>query len=345
MSNEITYCTMLEKDGRYKWEPSVENHYFEPAVPVYTWYNGVNNEVNQKGFAVTPNGLVYDLRTIYTGKYHDDPLYNFWTSTTTDILTPMQTPKRTTMLAIPFADTSIFEQVDTYITYYVSRVLRLVAMSDTNRDASFWMPPAFAPFLKGFPLDITHGLPVDKPCWAETVVGFLPGPSANEVSSEDVTCLRDTTSGWNKHPSKRVCTIVVDDVLTEAVAKQLLFPLFILQGGGWTLRIVKEDASPDPVAGVARSERDPSIFFGSSLCIAYRSAMTASIWACPKECCFIEFQQELAIHGTMQHLAHMSEMKAWVLLLSKGSNTDVQEQMAIQLGKWLKKNSGEIVLG
>jgi len=54
LSNEITYCTMVEKEGRYKWEPSVENHYFEPAIPVYSW----------KQACITPNGLVYDPYTI-----------------------------------------------------------------------------------------------------------------------------------------------------------------------------------------------------------------------------------------------------------------------------------------
>ena len=126
--------------------------------------------------------------------------------------------------------------------------------------------------------------------------------------------------------------IPVDDILTETVAKQLFFPLLMLTGKGWTLRCIKEESSH-------------ADFFGSSICITYKSLKAASIWACPKECCLIEFQQELDIRGEIQHLAHVSEMKAWVLLLSKGSTTDVQEQMAVQLGKWLKKNGGEIVMG
>jgi hypothetical protein len=126
--------------------------------------------------------------------------------------------------------------------------------------------------------------------------------------------------------------VIIDDILTETVAKQLFFPLLMLTGKGWTLRCIKEESSH-------------ADFFGSSICITYKSLKAASIWACPKECCLIEFQQELDIRGEIQHLAHVSELKAWVLLLSKGSTTDVQEQMAVQLGKWLKKNGGEIVMG
>lgn len=325
MSNEITYCTMLEKDGRYKWEPSVENHYFEPAIPVYTW----NNEVSPLGFAVTSNGLVYDLRTIYTGKHADDPQYNFWKGATADILAPMS--KTSKMMAIPFMDNTVFDHLSTYITYYLSRVLRLSVLDNTS---SFWMPLAFVPLLKNFSIYFDRAVPFNgQPCWAETVVGYLPGPASNELGSEDIACLRKQYE-WVNYPLKRVCTIIIDDILTERVAKELFYPLFMLMGKGWTLRIVNED-----------TVGDPSVFFGSSVCITYRSGMTASIWACPKECCLIEFQQELDIHGEIQHLAHVSELKSWVLLLSKGSTTDVQEQMALQLGKWLKKNGGEIVMG
>ena len=323
MSNEITYCTMLEKDGRYKWEPSVENHYFEPAIPVYTWNQPV---------AVTPNGLVYDLRTIYMGKHADDQQYNFWKGATADILAPMCFTQY--MLAIPFESTAVFDHIDTYITYYLSRILRLSALNTVNNNASFWMPPVFAPLLKDFSIDMSRAIPFNgQPCWAEKVVGFLPGPGSNELGSEDIACLR-SRSGWIPYPLKRVCTVIIDDILTETVAKQVFFPLLMLTGKGWSLRIVEDE-----------TELDSSIFFGSSICITYKSLKASSIWACPKECCLIEFQQELDIHGQMQHLAHVSEMKAWVLLLSKGSTTDVQEQMAVQLGKWLKKNGGEIVLG
>uniref|UniRef100_A0A6C0IIA9 Uncharacterized protein n=1 Tax=viral metagenome TaxID=1070528 RepID=A0A6C0IIA9_9ZZZZ len=318
MSNEITYCTMLEKDGRYKWEPSVENHYFEPAIPVYTWNQPV---------AVTPNGLVYDLRTIYMGKHADDPMYNYWKGTSADILVPMC--KVDTMLAIPFESTAVFDHIDTYITYYLSRVLRLTAMNTT---ASFWLPPAFAPLLKDFSINLNRAVPFNgQPCWAEKVVGFLPGPCSNELGSEDIACLRSHHE-WIMYPLKRVCTVIIDNILTETVAKQLFFPLLMLTGKGWTLRCIKK-------------ESEPADFFGSSICITYKSLKAASIWACPKECCLIEFQQELDIRGEIQHLAHVSELKAWVLLLSKGSITDVQEQMAVQLGKWLKKNGGEIVMG
>jgi hypothetical protein len=70
LSNEITYCTMLEKDGRYKWEPSVENYYFD-EIEVYRWSNA----------CVTPNGLVYTPYKIYPG---DDEKYPYWNTSRLD---------------------------------------------------------------------------------------------------------------------------------------------------------------------------------------------------------------------------------------------------------------------
>jgi len=69
----------------------------------------------------------------------------------------------------------------------------------------------------------------------------------------------------------------------------------------------------------------------------------SKLWALPNDCCVIEFQQELQIDGEFQHLAHVAGFKSWVLLLSKGSQTDVQEQIIEQLIKWFKKNGDEVV--
>jgi hypothetical protein len=40
----------------------------------------------------------------------------------------------------------------------------------------------------------------------------------------------------------------------------------------------------------------------------------------------------------------VADLNSWVLLLSKGSIVDVQEQIMLQLEKWYKKNSYEILV-
>ena len=317
MSNEITYCTMLEKEGRYKWEPSVENHYFEPAIPMYHWSN----------IAVTPTGLVYDLYKIYTGKHDEDPRFNYWSSSNVDIFTPLQ--QRSNMLVIPLENTDVFKHPDVYITYYLSRVLRL---QEVVKEAPYWLPKRFQPYM---PLGVssdTIDFDENTACYVQHANGFLPGPANSELGREDITLLRKMYN-WITYPSKKICTIILDDVLSESVAANALFPLLLLRSKGWTLRFAVESDYGKYDA-----------FFGSSLCImCSTSKHGAKVWALPKECCLIEFQQELAISGTTQHLAHVSDLKSWVLLLSKGSVKDVQEQIVLQFEKWLKKNIVEIV--
>jgi len=315
MSNEITYCTMLEKEGRYKWEPTVENYYFEPAIPVYKWINGCG---------VTANGLVYDLHTIYMGKHSEEDRFNLWKNSAVDIFTPLQSCKK--MLAIPIADTRIFQHPATYITYYLSRVMRLLL---SHPDASYWVPTALKPYI---PKQLGAHLPFEEntACWASEVVGYLPGPASSELGREDVALLRSHYS-WITYPARKTCVVILDDVLTEAAFTAHLLPSLLLQSKGWTIRFVRPTDY-----GVYDA------FMGCSLCIMYglpENAMAASIWALPKECCLVEFQQELLLSGETQHLAHVSDLKSWVLLLAKGSVTDVQEQMGKQFAKWMKKSA------
>jgi hypothetical protein len=322
MSNEITYCTMLEKEGRYKWEPSVENHYFEAAIPVYKWTKS----------SVTPNGLVYDPYHIYKGKHADNDRYNYWVNANVDILTPQQ--KRSKMFAIPFKNTDVFKHPDTYILNYVSRCARLLK---TNPGTSFWIPKSFSDYMEYFDwsTEKLDGVYFDEntACWADEVIGFLPEPAASELGQEDVDALRALYPSWIEKPVDKICAVVIGSQITEKFAEEEISKIL---GDEWSIRYVYETdyASYDSL-------------IGASLCIfvgGQKATKTwAKLWALPKECCVIEFQQELLIDGEFQHLAHVAGFKSWVLLLSKGSTEDVQEQIVEQLGKWIKKNDDEIV--
>lgn len=323
MSNEITYCTMLEKEGRYKWEPSVENHYFEAAIPIYKW----------KKSSVTPNGLVYDLFTIYRGQFADDDKFNYWTGANVDILTPLQ--KRNKMFAIPFKNTDIFKHPDTYILNYISRCARLLR---DHPGTSFWIPPNFAEYLEYFDWGVEKLdaalFDENTACYSDEVIGFLPGPL--ELGSEDVAALRKLYPSWIEKPCGRICSVVLGQQITQQFAEEVITKFLQDQSEEWSIRFVRESdyASYDAL-------------LGASLCIFIGGQKThnfwSKLWALPKDCCVIEFQQELKIDGEFQHLAHISGFKSWILLLSKGSLTDVQEQIIELLGKWYKKNEDELL--
>jgi len=312
ISNEITYCTMLEKEGRYKWEPTVENHYFEPAIPVYRWKNA----------CVTPNGLVYDPYTIYTGKHSDEERFNYWKNAKVDIFTPLQSTKK--MLAIPFPDTSAFHSRSHYILRYIARVLRLL---QDHPDASFWVVKGMEPsFMKNLP---SVYFDENSSCWAEEVIGLLPSPASLEIGREEVAILRSMLPSYQPAPTSQICTVILSQTMNRAWIKEKLTPFLLRKDLSWTIQIISED------------EYDGMV--GSSLCLVMEDSWPL-LWALPPGCCVIEFQQELALQGECQHLCHVADLNSWVLLLSKGSLSDVQNQIMEQLEKWMKKNSLELMV-
>ncbi len=325
ISNSITYCTMLEKTKRYKWEPSIENFYFQAKIPVYLWKNA----------GVTPNGLVYDYNNIYKGLYADkNPDFNYWGDNQVNILTPLNYCKR--IFAIPFKNTDNFKNPDLYILNYLSRCTRLLSIYP---ETSFWIPKEFGKYV----LNFTWNTPTlrgvyfneDKGCWADEVIGFLPDPANTELGKEDITAIREKLSEWKQKPSEKLCTIVLGSAITQKFVEENLTEFLLHNDENWTVRFVNES-----------DYGSYGNIVGASLCIFIGGKQTterwARLWALPEDCRVIEFQQELQIDGEFQHLAHVAGFKSWILLLSKGPDSDVQAQIMEQLERWFKKNGEEL---
>ena len=319
LSNEITFCTMLEKEGRYKWTASEENKMFEPAIPIYRWKNA----------CVTANGLVYDPYTLYKGKHAEDSRFNYWPESKVDLYTPLQMTKK--MLAIPFASTDVFQHPDTYVLEYMSRASRLLA---EHPDATLWVPKEMVPHVALLSKKFSNCIEWEEgtACWADEVIGFLPGPLSVELGRENVSALRTMMPTWKEKATVCQCTVVIDDIITSNVVKERILPFLKKQNSAWTVRMVSENDHGQYAA-----------ILGSTLCLVFGGKNTknkwAKLWALPVESAVVEFQQELEISGELQHLCHVSDFVSWVLLLSKGSIKDVQDQIMEQFEKWYKKNS------
>jgi hypothetical protein len=349
MSNEITYCTMLEKEGRYRWEPTVENYYFEPAIPVYRWREQQAQQpvvdkskgISQKGGAgVTPNGLVYDLYRIYTGRAAiQQPEYNYWPSAGVDLFTPLRSCKR--MAAIPLANAPVvFQHREAYFLYYLSRYLRIRSTLSSEEDLGFWMPHGGVEVSawKGAEDWGAHGLLWEQGvgCWAEEVVGYLPGPSVAELGREDMMMLRECAHGWREAPfieygtGGRTCIVVGDELLTD----EWVLALRAILPSSW--RVERADLS----ASGARSKEEA--WYGASLCLLVGGPNTvekwAPLWRLPKGAVLLEFQQELAVAGESQHIAHVADLSSWIMLLSKGSDEAVREDILSSLKGWWAKH-------
>jgi hypothetical protein len=316
ISNTISYCTILDKQGRFKWEPSIENYYFD-KFQLYKWKNA----------CVTTNGLVYDLWNIYTGKHNKT--HNYWEKCLTDIFTPLEYRRR--VLAIPFKDNYIFEKADTYCLEYLSRVARLI---EKYPESSFWIPKEFIIYVRQFQwksdkLQAIEYNP-EMACYADEVIGFLPGP--HELGKEDIDSLRNLYPSWNPTPIKDSCLIITDNILDDIFIENLEKEL----GNNWSITQI--------------SSNNPGQFYevvGSQLCIFIGGKNTqdkwSRLWALPEGCCVIEFQEnnETSIDGEFQHLAHISGLKSWVYLLD--SNNITQLAILEYTKKWFIKNSDELV--
>jgi hypothetical protein len=305
---------MVEKDGRFKWEPSVENHYFDAAIPVYSWNNA----------CVTSNGLVYDLYHIYTGKHVLNDNYKYWLNSKIDIYTPLQ--KHAQMIAVPFSDCGVFHSPDRYVLEYVSRCSRLRRIYP---QASYWYPFKY----QYYPVDLNWTLDCGKGvlfyeesgCWADEVVGYLPGPL--ELGQEDIAELRSRLSAYTENSIKNKLCIVCDpDVFTLEFAHEIHTKLFS-EYELYTV-LVTDIGIYDAI-------------IGASLCIFLggKNVETrwAKLWALPLKCNVIEFQQELLLDGEFQHLAHVSGYTPYLLMISKGTVEDIRDQVTISLRKCLQK--------
>ncbi len=310
-TNAITYCTMLKNQGRYNWKYNDVNNYAD-KIPVYTWNNS----------CVTPNGLVYDFDTIYTGKYMDT--HNYWANTNTNIFTPLQ--RADTMLAIPFENGNVFANPDIYALQYLSRVARLLK---ENPGASFWIPPNFSAFMQQFSWGSPHvnGVYYDtnSAVFANKVVGLLPGPL--ELGKEDIDALRGLFPIWTPTPTYKKCVVLSNSILSNSFCKQL----GNLLGEQWDIVSIYEHStvSYEQLCGVSLC-----IFIGGK----NSEKVWSKLWALPSDCCVIEFQQELQIDGQFQHLAHVSGFKSWIFLLSKASESEIQNKILESCKKWVSEN-------
>jgi hypothetical protein len=257
--------------------------------------------------------MVYDLYRIYTGRAAlQQPEFNYWGKAGVDIFTPMATCPR--MVAIPFPDTEVFRSWPAYVIQYVSRYLRLRREEETDRALHFWLPDAFRERCgRVFPsLDVSLGVPWAEgtACWAEEVVGFLPGPAGSEVGREEVQALRQAWPAWKEcADAEKRCVVWRGGALTEAWIEGLRARV---GGRGWTV---------EEAVGKEEELAGASVLLWDSV-----KEVGQALWRLPKGATVIEGQDERDLHGQGQHLAHMADLKAVVLLFGRGSIADRQEE-------------------
>jgi hypothetical protein len=249
------------------------------------------------------------------------------------------------MAAIPLPNADrVFQDSEVYTLFYGSRYLRLQSLSP-DAPLSYWAPKGQGgeawqggkDSWIGAERWMADAVPWEKgtACWAKEVVGFLPSPSVAELGREDVEVLRKHRRGWVVAPQVkegRRCVVIGDEVLTSGWVQCVQAIL----GAGWMVERVQAKRS--------QSQADQDLLFGASLCLLVggpdTQAKWAPIWRLPKGAVLLEFQQELAVDGECQHVAHLSDLASWIFLLAKGSVVDNQEDVLTALKGWWGKHQG-----
>jgi hypothetical protein len=270
ISNAITYSTLLEKEGRFKWEADIDNYYFD-KIPLYNWKNS----------CVTYNGLVYDLWNIYVGNFADDAevdTYKYWNSVDINIFSQLQYCKK--MLAIPFNGIEYLKKPNTYTLFYLARALRLLK---AYPDSYFWCTKGFDKLFNILGLGdckfntLTFG--DVNAVYADEVVGLLPGPY--ELGREDVDSLREKYTKWIAEPTSKKCVIIKNNMIHNNTIQNIS-------------RILGEEWECNVVESIANADYEE--YCGASLCIYFggkgKRDEWSKIWTLPKGCCLIEFQRE-----------------------------------------------------
>ena len=213
---------------------------------------------------------------------------------------------------------------DLYCLYYLSYVIQVLGqIEDTG---SFFIHQPCISTLEAFQVKPGYmgAFPViawnpGSVVYAKEIYGVLP--SSAELSPNEIEALRSRWSGYKEDTGSR-CVVLTDEIFTEEFCKTVLGPLL---------------ASYEIVC-LSRTVIGPEaykVLAGAGLCILYnlpkQDDQWAKLWALPKGCRVLEFQNELKVEGGFQHFAAVAGFDTTLLPLYKGPVSDLQGQIVEQL--------------
>ena len=308
----LTFCTMLARENRFKWNTEVANAWSAKALPVYKW---------SKAFVTSP-GIVYDYKNLYTGTESETFFQKIGRNLEISFLKPVE--RAHTMVAVPCATVQQMTHPDLYCLYYLSYVIQV--LEHVEGVASFFIHQPCLNTLEAFQVKpgFMGAFPVvawNPGCvvYANEIYGCLP--SAAELSPNEIDALRSRWSGYKGDMDCR-CVILTDEIFTEEFCMKVLGPLLP------SYEIV---CLPRTVVGPDAYK----VLAGAGLCILYnlpkQDDQWAKLWALPKGCSVLEFQNELKVEGGFQHFAAMAGFDTTLIPLHKGPIDDLQGQVVEQI--------------
>jgi hypothetical protein len=233
------------------------------------------------------------------------------------------------MLAIPCPTVKQMMNVDLYCLHYLSYAIQIYEQLDTR--PSLFVNPETVSVIQSFVLK--KGLVGSIPAipWSPTaiiyskeVVGLMP--EVMELSVNEIRALRSAWAEWIPEKGLK-CVVLVDEIMTSAFVETEIQPLF------------PPDWSIEQVARTSYGLEAYRQLGGAGLVILYnlpkQEEEWAKLWAVPKGCCVLEFQNELKVEGGCQQLCGAAELDSWIYPLHKGTVTESRSQILTQIKGWL----------
>jgi hypothetical protein len=291
-----TFCRMVSREEKFIFEPTSENQFVpQQDETAYSF----------KHAFTTPNGLVYDYKSVFVGQ--KPVLREAWSKTNISTMTPGIGVK--SILAAPLDD-SVASNAFSYLQMYLGRILR---MKEQGFSGDMWMPrdcPRLQECLQFFKWEeqLMPVIPRDPDIVSYSEKATMLTPRANDVVyQEDVEALRNKFRPYKDEPidSKRVVIFQEEGVLHS---EDVLAIESALEDKGYFVNIVYPTRS------------SASFMFqrivGSAVCIT-GPKQEYLYWMLPRGAQVMELMPELEIRGEGVHVAGAASLEAWVSLIPR----------------------------
>ena len=324
-----TYCVMLARENRFKWSDTVPTTTTLKPLSIYRYKNAF----------VTNSGVVYDYKSVYLGSVESSNEFIQKVARDLGISFIAPAERVPSMLAIPCTTISRFMNVDLYCLYYLSYALQIYSQlssvtTGSSTNPGLYIHPSSVPTLQTFVVPNAVNGKVAALAWsptsvayAEEAIGFIP--EVCEVTSTEIDALRSAFPLWQPTCTNR-CVVLVDELLHPSFITDSIQPLL---PADWSVEQVLRTST-----GIEAYRQ----LVGAGLCILYnlpkQEEQWAKLWALPKGCTTLEFQNELKVEGGFQHLAAAASLDAYCIPLHKGTLVEMREQLLAQFQVWLNEH-------
>lgn len=296
LQQKKTFCTMLERDEIYKFEPNAANLYSP----------GVRNVYKDAGVFMTPSGLAYTYNSLYVGR--SEAGSKAWSTAQVSGLSPSLFVE--TGLVAPLPDEYLVNP-ETYILKYLSNILILRKEAGGGE----FYAPRDKPFLDALQLfnwgkKTVPILPRDPEfqVWSKNAYIMLP-TDESYITKQQISALRENCRPSSHTDSEHNTVIVADDrVCTREFIKafEKEKPVEVIWPGSTSLEMILRKLSTASSVVVAGGDISRWGWF----------------WLLPSGAKVYEIQNEMTPNGDLLHMCGAADLLHRLFITPKGNVTE-----------------------